>query len=135
MEENKYCWWKNLCDKHYGEYRCCHFCEDNKRCDHPCFDDLSKCNYRCDIPGDQAFKRMREKEIKDYYDRRNAKLKVNAITSDLHKISEVAKAIGKNYDFIYNKVKSGEIQGVLHEGKYYINEKEFKRILTVYKGE
>ena len=133
--EDKYCWWPNLCNLHKGEYRCCKFCADNKKCEYPCSDDLKTCKYRCDIPGDQAFKRLREKELAEFYASQNKTEKKQVVTSNLHKISELSSAVKQNYDFIYNKVKSGEIKGVQVGARYFIEEKEFNRAIAKYKGD
>lgn len=139
MAEDKFCWWTNHCQKHKRDYICCHFCPDKDKqgCEYPCADDLKTCKYRCDIPGDQAFKRQREKDLAAFYAEVEAKKQPTQKKSEenLHKISEVAKELGKVYDFVYNKVKSGEISGVLVGSRYFISDDEYKRVITKYRGD
>lgn len=138
--EDKYCWWSNHCSKHSKDYLCCHFCPDRDKqgCEYACCDDLKECKYRCDIPGDLAFKRLREKELSEFYAEQEAKKqKVSNNKSNnekLYKISEVAKDLNVVYDFIYNKVKSGEISGVKQGSRYFITQIEYNRIRGKYNG-
>lgn len=123
-----------MCDQTKKTYVCCHFCEKRNQCKYPCSDDLKTCKYRSDIPGDQAFQRLRQKELAEFYASQNKKKETTKSSEGkLYKISEVAKAVNQNYDFIYNKVKSGEIQGVQQSSRYFINEAEYNAIIKRYK--
>lgn len=135
MAEDQYCWWPHLCEERHGTYKCCHFCELRTKCKYPCSDDLKACKYRSDVPGDLAVKRASERDLAEFYakqEKKKAKPEINN-QGKLYKISEVAKAINQNYDFVYNKVKSGEIEGVQVGSRYFINEEQYKAITTKYK--